>query len=141
MLYIIKVIDKTLWSVQKQLLIAVFLWLVAASAYSQGGKAEPRRIQFAEGASSIRLTGRLSTAQEMEYVFAAKKGQTVTLRMANTNLFDYRVFNQEFDFETEYDSSPSNTFEIPESGDYLLFVRKKMTRPRTAKFSLLLTIK
>jgi hypothetical protein len=127
--------------VQKQLFITVFLWFAAASAFAQGGKAEPRRIQFADGASSIRLTGRLSTAQEMEYVFAAKKGQTVTLRMVNTSLFDYRVFNQEFDFETEYDSSPSNTFEIPETGDYLLFVRKKMTRPRTATFSLLLTIK
>ena len=126
---------------QKLLLITAFLSLTAVSALAQGGKAEPRRIQFAEGASSIRLTGRLSTAQEMEYVFAAKKGQTVTLRMANTSLFDYRVFNEEFDFETEYDSSPSNTFEIPETGDYLLFVRKKMTRPRTATFSLLLTIK
>ena len=107
-----------------------------------GGKAEPKRIEFAAGKSSLTLSGSLSNGQEMEYVFAASKGQRVTIRNSNTSLFDFRVFNQEFDFETEFESSPTLTFEIPDTGDFMFFVRKKQVKtPRTARFSLTLTIK
>ena len=107
-----------------------------------GGKAEPKRITFAIGSSSIRLSGTLSKAEEMEYVFAAKKGQTVTVKMSNTSLFDYRIFNPDADFETEFESSPASTFKLPESGDYFLYVRKKMVkRPRSAAFSLSFSVK
>ena len=113
-----------------------------SSVFGQGGKAEPNRIQFAAGRSSITLTGILSNSQEMEYVFAAKKGQTVTVKISNTSLFDYRVLNPDVDFETEFESSPSSTFDLLESGDYFLFVRKKMVRkPRTARFSLVFSVK
>ena len=78
----------------------------------------------------------------MEYVFGAAKGQTVTIRNSNKSLFDFRVFSDEFDFETEFESSAMLTFEIPETGDYMFFVRKKQVRaPRTARFLLTLTIK
>ena len=121
----------------------IILALAATSMFAQGGgKAEPQRIKFASGKSSATLSGSLSNGQEMEYVFGASKGQTVTIRNSNRSLFDFRVFNQEFDFETEFESSPSLLFEIPESGDYMLFVRKKQVKtPRTARFSLTLTIK
>lgn len=119
----------------------VFL-AVYSSASAQGGKAEPKRIEFAAGKTSTVLVGSLSNSQEMEYVFAAAKGQKVKIGMANTSLFDYRVFRPEADFETEFDSSPTLTIELPESGDYFLFVRKKMvSRPRTARFRLALSIK
>ncbi len=124
--------------------IAVVVTFVACySAFGQGGgKAEPNRIQFATGKSSITLTGTLSNSQEMEYVFTAKKGQTVTVKMSNTSLFDYRVFNPEADFETEFESSPVSTFELPETGDYFLFVRKKLVqRPRSARFTMTFSIK
>ncbi len=46
------------------------------------------------------------------------------------------------DFETEFESSPTLTFEIPESGDYMFFVRKKqVASPRTARFSMTISIK
>jgi hypothetical protein len=122
-------------------LLAICL-LTAPALFAQGGKAEPNRIEFAKGKSSTTLTGNLSNSQEMEYVFSAAKGQKVTIKMSNSNLFDYRVFNREAEFETEFDSSPSATFELPASGDYLLFIRKKMvSRPRTARFSLTISIK
>ena len=127
-----------------KVLLAFILCLFAtAAAFAQhGGKAEPMRIEFAAGKSSKTLTETLSNGQEMEYVFAARKGQTVTIRNSRTSLFDFRVFNQEFDFETEFESSPKLTFEAPETGDYLFFVRKKQVRsPRTARFSLTLAIK
>jgi len=125
-------------------LIIILGILLAASTciWAQGGKAESKRIEFQTGKTSRALTGTLSNGSEMEYVFAAAKGQRVVIKNTKTNLFDFRVFNLEFDFETEFESSPVLEFEIPETGDYLLYVRKKMVaRPRTARFSLTLTIK
>lgn len=121
----------------------ILLAFGASAAFAQqGGKAEPNRIEFAAGKSSATLTGRLSNDQEMEYVFGASKGQKVTIRNSNKNIFDFRVFSEEFNFETEFESSPTLTFEIPETGDYNFFVRKKMVKtPRTARFSLTLSIK
>lgn len=129
---------------KQTVLMACVLGILAASVISaqQGGKAEPNRIEFAKGRTTTTLSGSLSNSQEMEYVFSAKKGQTVTIKMSSTNLFDYRVFNSEADFETEFDSSPISTFDLPESGDYFLFVRKKMvSRPRTARFVLTISIR
>ena len=128
----------------KRMIFLVFLLLLTAplTAIAQhGGKAEPKEIKFAAGKSSATVTGTLSNGQEFDFVFSANKGQKVTIRNSRTSQFDFRVYNEEFDFETEFESSPTLTFEIPETGDYLFFVRKKMTAPRTAKFSLTLTIK
>jgi hypothetical protein len=117
-------------------------FFLSAFAFGQGGKAGPNRIEFAKGRSSVTLTGSLSNSQEMEYIFSGVKGQKVTIKISNTNLFDYRVFSSEADFDTEFDSSPTSTLELPASGDYLLFVRKKtVSRPRRSRFSLVLTIK
>lgn len=125
-----------------QILLCLLCFFAANILIAQGGKAEPNRIQFATGKSSATLTGTLSNDQEMEYVFDARAGQTVTIKNTRTSLFDFRVFNNQNDFDTEFESSPTLVFEIPETGDYLFFVRKKLVRsPRTARFSLTLTIK
>ncbi|MEQ1606316.1 MAG: hypothetical protein ABL999_15755 [Pyrinomonadaceae bacterium] len=123
--------------------LLIFLALGVGSLVAQhGGKAEPKRIQFASGKSSAALSGSLSNGQEMEYVFEARKGQHVTIRNATKSLFDFRVFSDENFPDGDFDSSPSYTFEIPETGDYMFFVRKKQVKtPRTARFSMTLTIK
>jgi len=115
----------------------------AGLAFAQnGGKAEPQRIRFAAGRSDTTVSGKLSNGQEMEFIFEARQGQTVTIRNGGSALFDFRVFSEEADFETEFESSPTLTFEIPKRGDYNFFVRKKMVRsPRTARFSISLSIK
>lgn len=125
------------------ILHSVTVLFATSSIFTQGGgKAEPNRIEFAKRKSSTTLSASLSNSQEMEYVFAAVKGQSVTIKISNSSLFDYRVFSADADFETEFDSSPTSTFELPASGDYLLFVRKKMvSRPRTARFTLSISIK
>ena len=127
----------------KSILLCLLCFFAAAPLLAQhGGKAEPNRIKFAVGKSSATLTGKLSNDEEMEYVFGASKGQKVTIHNTRTSLFDFRVFSDEFNFETEFESSPTLTFEIPETGDYMFFVRKKQVRsPRTARFSLTLSIK
>jgi hypothetical protein len=117
------------------------LVLCSAVCAQHGGKAEPKRIEFAAGKSSAAVSGTLSNGQEMEYVFAARKGQTVTIRNSNRSLFDFRVFSSEFDVETEFESSPTLKLELPETGDYFFFVRKKQVKsPRTARFRLSLSI-
>ncbi|MEO8648095.1 MAG: PPC domain-containing protein [Acidobacteriota bacterium] len=112
------------------------------SAQSGGGKAEPRRVEFESGRFSAELTGTLSNAQEAEYVFTAKAGQTVTITLSPKGLFDHRVFDPETDFETEFDSTAKVSFTLPADGDYYLFIRKKITRAsKRARFSLILSIK
>jgi len=122
---------------------AMIILAVSLSFFAQkGGKAEPKRIQIPTGRSNVTLTGTLSNSQEMEYVFTAKKGQTVSVKLSNTNLFDYRIFKPDIDFETQLERSTLSTFELAETGDYFLFVRKKMARnPRSAKFSLVFSVK
>lgn len=125
------------------LLIAILVSFVGlVSAEAQGGKAEPKRIQFAAGKTSATLRATLSNAQEMEYVFYARGGQTVTITNVTTSLFDFKVYSEDYFDEGDYDSSRSYSFVVPETGDYLLFVRKKQVlRPRTARFSVTITIR
>ena len=123
--------------------LVITLLLAAGSVFAQrGGKAEAQRIKFAAGRSSTTLSGTLSRDAEIEYVFGATKGQKVTIKNTRTSLFDFRVFSEEFNFETEFESSPILTFMIPETGDYNFFVRKRQVKtPKTARFLLTLSIK
>lgn len=126
--------------------ILVFaLFFFAASAFAQGGKAEPNRIKFAKGKSSTILSGTLSNNEQMEYVFGAKAGQTITLKVVSNpkgNLFDFTIGGDGFDVETEYDSYSEYSFTAPQTGDYLVFVRKRPTdKVPKARFSLSLSIK
>lgn len=123
------------------------LLLCAANVSAQGGgKAEPNRIAFAKGKSSATLSGTLSNNQEMEYVFGARAGQIVTLKVVSVtkgNLFVFSVAGAEgVELETDYDSYADYTFTAPQTGDYLVTVVKKPTEkiPK-AKFSLNLRIK
>lgn len=120
----------------------LFLFAVVAANAQNGGKAEPKRIQFAAGASSATLSGTLSNGQEMEFVFGARKGQTVFIKNSTVIFFDFKVFSEEHFSEGDFDSSRTYSFTIPETGDYLFFVRKKQVKsPRTARFSMTLAIK
>lgn len=127
-------------------LIGILLLCAANAAAQGGGKAEPNRIAFAKGKSSATLSGTLSNNQEMEYVFSARAGQIVTLKVASVpkgNLFVFSVDGAEgIELETDYDSYADYAFTAPQTGDYLVTVVKKPTeKVPKAKFSLTLTIK
>lgn len=122
--------------------IAFVLAAVFSVLGQHGGKAEPKRIVFTAGRSDIILSELLKNGEEMEYIFAARKGQHVTVKNQLNGLFDFRIFSEEFDMETEFDSSRQYTFEMPETGDYQFFVRKKLVRaPRSARFRIVFAIK
>lgn len=127
----------------KIIFITAFLLCSFISAFAQ--KAEPNRIQFARGKSSATLSGTLSNDEQMEYVFGAKAGQKITLKVTSVprgSFFDFDLQGDGFDLETEYDYYTNYTFTAPETGDYLVYVRKRPTEATIkAKFYLTLTIK
>ncbi len=130
----------------KLTIIIGILFLCAANIFAQGGgKAEPNRIKFAKGKSSATLSGTLSNDEQMEYVFGAKAGQEIILKVISEpkgNFFDFELSGDGFDLETEYDSYSDYSFTAPETGDYLVNVRKRPTEnTKTAKFFLTLIIK
>ncbi len=128
-----------------KLLIVIATVLISASgAFAQ--KAEPNRIKFAKGKTAATITGTLSNNQEMDYVFGAKAGQKVTLKVSSNpkgNLFSFSVKGDGgIELETQLDSYADYTFTAPETGDYLVFVTKRPTeKVPKAKFLLTLTLK
>jgi hypothetical protein len=131
----------------KLLTVIGVLLLCAASIFAQGGgKAEPNRIKFAKAKSSAVVSGTLSNNEQMEYVFGAKAGQKITLKVTSVpkgNLFSFSVDGADgIELQTEYDSYADYTFTAPETGNYLIFVTKRPTeKVPKAKFSLTLSIK
>ena len=124
------------------LMLAIFTPATIPVDGQHGGKAEPKPIEFASGRTSTTLTATLGRDEEMEYVFAAKKGQKVTVTNPRTSLFDVRICSDENNVETEFDSSRVFSMTLPADGDYLLYVRRKMmSTPRRASFYIRLTIR
>lgn len=120
--------------------IAICLLTLVPALAQGGGKAEPNRIQFAKGSSSKVLSSSLSTGTQMEYVFGAKAGQTVTVTNPS-KLFDFKIFSGENFDEGDFDSSRTYTFEVRADGDYYFFVRKKVGKPTRATYRITFSIK
>lgn len=123
------------------LLVIAFFAVAAASTFAQGGgKAEPGRVKFAKGKSSTVLTGTLSGDQEQEFIFGAKKGETVYITNPDSVKFAYKLFNDDVSNDSTDLAEPTMEFVVPETGDYMLFVRRANTTPKSAKFSITLAI-
>ena len=124
--------------------IILFLFALTVSAQN-GGKAEPLRLSFAKGKSSLTKTDTLSSGQTFEMVFGAKAGQKVKIKIVSTTpkgKFHYfTLLGDGFDFATEYDKNYEYEFTAPATGDYLLDVNFNATSKVTkGKFALTLTI-
>ena len=121
----------------------VVLFLFALSASAQ--KAEPLRLSFAKGKSSMTKTDTLASGQTFEMVFGAKAGQKVKIKIVSTTpkgKFHYfSLLGDGFDFATQYDKNYEYEFTAPNTGDYLLDVNFNATEKVTkGKFTLTLTI-
>ena len=109
-----------------------------------GGKAEPSRISFQKGATSATVSRYLKHGEQMEYVFAATKGQKVSLKIVSTpkGKFHYFTIKSDFGFVSDYDINFDWTFDAPETGDYFVTVTLRPTdKVRQGRFRLTLTIK
>jgi hypothetical protein len=122
------------------LLLPLFI-LFAIPAFAQnGGKAEANRVKFPRGSSSSTLIGTLSTDEEMEFVFTVHRGQRATIRNTSRVPFEVRVFSDELGLNNDWTGASSFTVNLPDKGDYLLYVRKKAGGPPTGKFSVTLMV-
>ena len=64
--------------------ITLLILIVCSAAMAQGGgKAEPNRIEFKRGTTSTTISGAVRGNEEAEYVLAAKKGQTLTIKITS----------------------------------------------------------
>ena len=132
----------------KILFVVLFLFLsigLTEETLGQGGgKAEPDRISFKKGAISATVSRYLKHGEQMEYVFAATKGQKVSLKIVSTpkGKFHYFTIKTDFGFVSDYDINFDWTFDAPETGDYFVTVNLRPTdKVRQGRFRLTLTIK
>lgn len=125
-------------------IIILFTLALTASAQN-GGKAEPLRLSFAKGKSSMTKAGTLANGEIYEMVFGAKAGQKVKIKIISTTpkgKFHYfSLLGDGFDFATELDKNYEYEFTAPNTGDYLLNVNFNATsRVTKGAFALTLTI-
>lgn len=134
--------DRGLFKMKKLILLfAVALFAFTELSILAESKAEPNRIKFAKGKSSKILNGTLSGDLEQEFVFSAKKGQTIYITNSDSDKFAYRLFNENgVNKESTELAEPTMELVAPKTGDYMLFVRRTNTKSKAAKFSITLAI-
>src|SRR5687767_15927544 len=60
-----------------------FVLASGATAYAQGGKAEPNRIEFKRGTTSTTVSGTVRNDEQAEYVVSAQLGQGMVMKLTN----------------------------------------------------------
>ena len=118
-------------------------------AYAQnGGKAEPERVKFAKGKTSASVGGRVKGDEQAEYVFTARAGQTVSVKITSIQdcCASFRILDDAMPsgFITEYPVNREYSFNAPYTGDYQIWVTYKPLpngRSGAAKYKLTLSIK
>jgi len=124
--------------------IALVILIVCAAAMAQGGKAEPNRIEFRRGTASTTINGTVRGNEQAEYVLAAKKGQTLTVKItsvpARTAGFDLHG-PQDVDLGLEFDTNLSFSRRLPKTGDYLITVVKLNDAIRASKYTMTVTVR
>jgi hypothetical protein len=124
--------------------ITLVILIACAAAMAQGGKAEPNRIEFRRGTSSTIINGTVRGAEQAEYVLAAKKDQTLTIKItsvpARTAGFDLHG-PQDVDLGLEFDTNLSFSRRLPKTGDYLITVVKLSDAVRLSKYTMTVTVR
>jgi hypothetical protein len=126
--------------------IAVLLFCCAGVFAQNGGKAEPNRITFAKGKSSATVGGKVRGDEQAEYVFSAKEGQLIQVKIASVpkgKVASFRILNpdEEAKFYTKYEENYQYAFPAPYTGDYVIWVSLQPdAKVKSAKYNLTLTI-
>lgn len=129
------------------IIVGILLASIIGVCAQNGGKAEPLRVKFAKGKTGAVLSGMLKQGEQMEYVFSAKKGQKVKTEIVSTapkgKFHVFRIQGADgVDYLSEYDLNYELEFNVPQTGDYVVFVYFRPTnRVRAGKFTLILSIK
>jgi hypothetical protein len=112
--------------------LLLLLTTCSLAAAQAGGKAEALRIEFKRGTNNTTINGKVRGDEEAEYVFAAKKGQKLTIRLTSvprrSSVFDIKAPDNA-DMGLEYDANYDYAGTLPTTGDYFLTV----VRPTSAR--------
>jgi len=125
--------------------ITLLVLIVCSAAMAQGGgKAEPNRIEFKRGTTSTTISGTVRGNEEAEYVLAAKRGQTLTIKITSvpgrTAGFDLHG-PEDVDLGLEFDTNLSFSRRLPKIGDYLITVVKLTDAVRMSKYTMTVTVR
>jgi hypothetical protein len=124
--------------------IMLLVLIMCSAALAQGGKAEPNRIEFKRGTTSSIISGAVRGDEQAEYVLAAKKGQTLTIKItsvpARTAGFDLHG-PEDVDLGLELDTNLSFSRRLPRTGDYLITVVKLSDAVRVSKYTMTVTVR
>ncbi|HEX8369939.1 MAG TPA: hypothetical protein VF604_15440 [Pyrinomonadaceae bacterium] len=131
----------------KILAAIVVLLFGGAGVFAQnGGKAEPNPITFAKGKSSATVSGKVKGDEQAEYVFSAKEGQIIQVKITSVpkgKAASFRILNpgEQATFYTKYEQNYQYAFSAPYTGDYVIWVSlPPETKVKSAKYNLTLTI-
>ena len=125
---------------------AFFTVLISSSnALAQGGgKAEPSRIEFKRGTTTTTIVNKVKDDQQAEYVFAAKKGQRLTIKLTSvprrSAVFDLKAPDNA-DLGLEYDANYNFNKILPVTGDYFITVVRPTDAEGTSDYKLVITIR
>lgn len=126
--------------------IAVLLFCFVSAFGQNGGKAEPNRIKFTKGKSSVTVSGKVKGDEQAEYIFSAQKEQLIVVKITSVpkgKVASFRILNpnEEATFYTKYEENYEYAFPAPYTGDYVIWVSlQPETKVKSAKYNLTLTI-
>jgi hypothetical protein len=127
-------------------LAAMLLAGTANAATAQEVRAErAERVQFARGASSATVRGRIEGYRMVDYLVNARAGQRMTVRLDTRGRFTYFVVRAPGSEDNLYDSTSGATarLTLPASGDYRIRVfqmRNAARRGERSNYSLTVSV-
>ncbi|MGQ0761771.1 MAG: g-type lysozyme inhibitor [Acidobacteriota bacterium] len=129
---------------KKRLLGFSVLMLVLFAAGSVDAQTT-RRVQFAKGASSATVNGRIKGYEYIDYVIAARAGQTMSVRLTGSSVAELAILMPDGgNLGMDATGVREWSGELPESGDYsirVLMPRAYARRGTTARFSMRISIR
>ena len=121
-----------------------FLFIASHAIEAQGGgKAEPNRISFRRGAHSSTVNGKVKGDEQAEYVFGAGGGQIIDITIAAVpvNAINIELHGPNGELYQPKWTGRKWTGNLPETGDYLIYVKIAQPGPRKATYTLTLAIR
>jgi hypothetical protein len=128
--------------------LILFVVAMSTAAVAQGGgKAEPNRIEFKRGKSSITINGVVHGDEQGEYVLAARQGQRLTIKLtavpALSSCFVLQepgvAENANIDLVLECGSRYSKV--LSTNGDYFLTVARQSEAKGPSRYKMTVTIR
>jgi hypothetical protein len=124
--------------------LLLLLSLCSFASAQGGGKAESSRIEFKRGAISATINGKVRNDQEAEYVFAAKKGQKLTIKLTSvprrSSVFNLKA-PDDADLGLEYEANYDYASTLPRTGDYFVSVSRPTQSPGSSTYRIIITVR